>query len=405
MLVPSASIKRFVVSESFPGILVMLAAALAMFIDNSPISSYYHAILDLPLGGHLGTVALKKPLLLWINDGLMSVFFLMVGLEIKREMLQGELSSLSKSLLPVIGAIGGMLVPAVIYLMITIPDFDAMKGWAIPTATDIAFALALIAMLGKRVPMTLKVFVTALAIFDDVGAIAIIAIFYAGDISILSLSLACVCFSLLMVFNVFKLEKLAPYLCVGVVLWLCVLKSGVHATLAGVALAQTIPLESKQEPGYSPLKYLEHKLHSFVVYVVLPLFAFANAGVSLSELGVKDLLHPVSLGIVMGLFLGKQLGIFAAVYAAIKMRLCDMPKGCRMIHLYGASLLCGVGFTMSLFIGMLAFDITNPEFAPLVRIGVIIASLLSGIVGYYVLNVACDRSLSKPVYGVREPFS
>lgn len=391
MLVLPVTLKRLMASESFAGVLVMVSAALAMLVDNSPLSPLYRSLLDLPVGGYLGTIALKKPLLLWINDGLMSVFFLMVGLEIKREMLVGELSSLAKSLLPVIGAVGGMLMPALIYLMFTIPDFAAMKGWAIPTATDIAFALAILALLGRRVPATLKVFVTALAIFDDVGAIAIIAIFYAGEISLLSLSLAGLCFSLLWVLNAFSVEKLAPYLCVGCLLWLCVLKSGVHATLAGVALAQTIPLHSRKNPEVPPSVYLEKKLHHFVVYAVLPIFAFANAGVALDKLGVEDLLHPVSLGIVIGLFVGKQFGIFSAVYAAIKMRLCELPQGCQLVHLYGGSLLCGVGFTMSLFIGMLAFDVSNPEFAPLVRIGVIIASILSGLLGYWVLkNVACS---------------
>ena len=391
MLVVLRGIKRITSSESFGGLLVMFAAALAIIVDNSALSPFYRSFLDMPVGGHLGTLALKKPLLLWINDGLMSLFFLMVGLEIKREMLVGELSSLSKSLLPVIGAVGGMLVPAVIYLMLTIPDFAAMRGWAIPTATDIAFALALLAILGSRVPVALKIFVTALAIFDDVGAIAIIAVFYAGDISLLSLSLAGASFALLMVLNAFWVEKLWPYLLVGSILWLCVLKSGVHATLAGVALAQTIPLKSRRDSAISPLKTLEKKLHGFVVYAVMPIFAFSNAGVSLKTMGMDDLMHPVSLGIILGLFIGKQLGIFGAAYTAIKLRLCDMPKDCAFVHLYGASLLCGVGFTMSLFIGMLAFDMSNPEFAPLVRIGVIIASLLSGSVGYLILKASSSR--------------
>jgi Na+:H+ antiporter, NhaA family len=379
-------IQRFMKLEASGGILVMIAAIAAMVVVNTGGEVLYRDFLDTKLGFHLGQVHLTKPVLLWINDGLMSVFFLLVGLEIKREIATGELSSLSKCMLPIIGAIGGMVVPALIYFAFTSDDVVAMKGWAIPTATDIAFALAILALLGSRVPSTLKIFVTALAIFDDIGAILIIAIFYAADISMLSLGLASGCILLLMVFNRLNITRITPYMLVGLVLWLCVLKSGVHATLAGVLLALSIPTTCKKDPSYSPLKHLEHIIHPWVAYLVLPLFAFANAGVSLVDFSWQTVSHPVSMGIIVGLFVGKQIGIFGATTFAVKIRLCAMPQGCSLHHLYGASLLCGVGFTMSLFIGMLAFDVSNPELAPLVRYGVILGSLLSGVGGYLLLR-------------------
>ncbi len=380
------SIQKFIKLEASGGILVLLAAILALIVDNSNFSGQYQAVLNAQIGFNIGQVELVKPVLLWVNDGLMSIFFLLVGLEIKREMLVGELADSSKSLLPIIGAIGGMIVPALIYFVMTVPDFSAMKGWAIPTATDIAFVLAILALLGDRIPSSLKVFVTALAIFDDIGAILIIAIFYAVNISIFFLSLSGLCMVVLLLLNRLNITLVALYIVVGLVLWICVLKSGVHATLAGVVLAIAIPMHSNKNPFYSPLRALERRIHPWVAYGVLPLFAFANAGVSLTGMSWAQLSHPVTMGIVAGLFVGKQLGIFGSTVFAVKMRLCDMPQGCFFRHFYGASLLCGVGFTMSLFIGMLAFDVSNPEYVSLVRYGVIFGSLISGLAGYLLLR-------------------
>lgn len=388
---PIKAIQRFLKLEAAGGIVMMVAAVVAMLIENTPLHVPFHRILDYPVGFSWGGVSLIKPLLLWINDGLMSVFFLLVGLEIKREMLDGELSSFSKSLLPVIGAVGGMLVPALIYFMITVPDLAALKGWAIPTATDIAFALAILAILGDKVPASLKVFVAALAIFDDMGAILIIAVFYASSFSWLAFYYAVGCLGILTLFNRLNVTRFWPYLLVGLVLWVCVLKSGIHATLAGVLLALAIPMHSRRNPRYSPLRDLEHAIHPWVAFLVMPVFALANAGVSFEGMTLAQLTHPVSVGIMAGLFFGKQIGIFGATTLAVKMRLSPLPSGCQLGHLYGASLLCGVGFTMSLFIGMLAFDLSNPEFAPLVRLGVILGSLASGVLAYTVFGLLASK--------------
>ena len=343
-------------------------------------------MLDIPVAVQIGALSIAKPLLLWINDGLMAIFFLLVGLEIKREVLEGELSSRQQAALPVIAAIGGMAAPAIVYAVLNWGDATALRGWAIPTATDIAFAVGVLTLLGRRAPVSLKIFLLALAIMDDLGAIVIIAIFYTADLSAVSLTLAVAALATLVALNRAGVTRTATYVLVGVLLWTFVLKSGVHATLAGVALAFAIPLRSAGERGQSPLRRFEHTLHPWVTYAILPIFAFANAGVPLTGLSLDVLLQPVPLGILLGLFVGKQLGVMSATWLATKFGAGSLPSGTRWIHIYGMSLLTGIGFTMSLFIGTLAFD--TPEYATQVRIAVLAGSLLSAITGYLVLRAA-----------------
>ena len=385
--VPIRFIREFIKLESAGGIILFTLAVLALILDNSPLSTYYQAFFNAEIGFHIADFTLTKPLIMWINEGLMAIFFFLVGLEVKRELFEGELNSLAKISLPGFAALGGMVVPAIIYISLNWGDHVAMRGWAIPTATDIAFSLAILALLGKRVPVSLKIFLTALAIFDDIGAIIIIAIFYTVDITEQSLLFAGICLVVLFALNRLRVRSLIPYIMVGILLWFFVLESGVHATLAGVALAFAIPLRDPQNPERSPLRELEQSLHPWVVFAVLPLFSFANAGVSFSGLHLHDLVSGVPLGIILGLFIGKQIGIFLATWLAVRCKIVRMPSDGTWTSIYGIALICGVGFTMSLFIGGLAFDsMSNQSYAVLVRFGVLVGSMLSGILGYLLLR-------------------
>jgi len=380
------ALRNFLKLETAGGIVLVIAAALAMVAANSPLAGIYDFFIDLPVEVRIGPLHVAKPLLLWINDGLMAVFFFLVGLELKREVLEGELSDPRKIVLPALGAIGGMLVPAAIYAAMNWGDAVALKGWAIPAATDIAFALGVLALLGNRVPLGLKVFLVTIAIFDDIGAIVIIALFYSKELSLSALAVALALMLPLWILNRRGVTANAPYLLLGLVMWVSLLKSGVHATLAGIALALFIPLRDPRQPTHSPLKALEHDLHTAVAFGILPLFAFANAGIPLAGANLGYLLHPVPLGIAAGLFIGKQLGIFAACWLGVTLGLARRPEGMSWLALYGTSLLCGIGFTMSLFIGSLAFEETGVNHLFDERLGIIAGSLLSGVAGYLVLQ-------------------
>ena len=388
---PLAFLTGFFKLESAGGILLMITAVLAIIVANSPLEPYYALLLDTPVEIRVGALEIAKPLLLWINDGLMAIFFFLVGLELKRELVEGELSDKRNIILPGAGAIGGMLVPALVYLYFNIDDDAAISGWAIPAATDIAFALGILSLLGKRVPTSIKIFLTSLAIFDDIGAILVIAFFYTSKISIVALIVVAFCIPLLALMNRYNVESKTVYIFVGLIMWVAMLKSGVHATLAGILVAMFIPITSKKTPGFSPLKDLEHDLHSAVAFIVLPIFAFANAGINLSGVGMEQVLHPVPLGIAAGLFIGKQVGIFGFCWLAIQLKMSSLPKGMSWGSLYGTAALCGVGFTMSLFIGSLAFEETNINILFDERLGIIIGSLASGIVGYLILNVSLGK--------------
>lgn len=374
--------------ESAGGILLILAALLALVFANTPFKSYYALLIEMPVEIRVGALKIAKPLLLWINDGLMAVFFFMVGLELKRELVEGELSDKKNVILPGVCAAGGMLFPALIYVYFNVNDAAAMKGWAIPAATDIAFALGVLTLLGSKVPTSLKVFLTSIAIFDDLGAILVIAFFYTANISLTALLVAGACIPVLFLFNRSGIESRSIYMLVGVIMWVGMLKSGVHATLTGVIAAAFIPLKSKTRPDHSPLKTLEHDLHSVVAFFVLPVFAFANAGLSVVEIRTEHFLHSVPLGIALGLFFGKQIGVFGMAWLFIKLRLARMPSGMNWRSLYGTAALCGIGFTMSLFIGSLAFEETNADFFFDERLGIILGSLLSAILGYLILRAS-----------------
>ena len=379
--------------ESAGGIVLMAAAALALIAANSPLSAYYDLFIDTPVEVRIGAFEIAKPLLLWVNDGLMAVFFFLVGLEVKREILEGELSRPANVMLPAIGAVGGILAPVGIYIFFNYGDAVAMNGWAIPAATDIAFALGILMMLGSRVPVSLKVFLVSLAIFDDLGAIVIIALFYSTNLSMFALTIASTCLVVLGYMNWRHVSSVATYILIGVVMWAAVLKSGVHATLAGVALAMFIPMRAGDEPDRSPLRELEHDLHTVVAFGILPLFAFVNAGISLAGISLSDLMHPIAFGIAAGLFIGKQLGVFLLCYLAIKLGMAKLPAGAGLGALYGVAILSGVGFTMSLFVDGLAFENlpSDAVFNFDQRLGILLGSLASGIVGYFVL----DRTLPK----------
>jgi NhaA family Na+:H+ antiporter len=381
-------ITNFFKLESAGGMILIFAAALAMLLANTPLQPYYALFLDIPIEIRIGTLEIAKPLLLWINDGLMTVFFFMVGLELKRELLEGELSDKRNIILPAIGAIGGMVLPALIYIYLNAGDSVALKGWAIPAATDIAFALGILSLLGSRVPAGIKVFLTSVAIFDDIGAILIIAFFYTANISVLALVVVACCIPILLFLNKRGVESKSLYLLVGIIMWTAMLKSGVHATLTGVILAMFIPLKSKTKPDYSPLKSMEHDLHTVVAFFVLPVFAFANAGIGLVNIDVEHFLHPVPVGIAIGLFLGKQVGIFGMCWLCIKLKITNLPTGISWRSLYGTAILCGIGFTMSLFISSLAFEETGVNLFFDERLGIILGSLVSGIVGYLVLRAS-----------------
>ena len=373
--------------ESAGGILLVIAAAVAIVLANSPLHDLYRGILTVPVTVSIGQFGLSKPFLLWINDGLMAVFFLLVGLEIKREVMEGELASRDQVILPAVAAFGGLAVPAALYVLLNHDEGSALNGWAIPTATDIAFALGVLSLLGSRVPIALKVFLTAVAIIDDIAAILIIAIFYSDDLSGQALMMGAIGFVAMIVMNRRGVTRVAPYALAGTFMWVFMVKSGVHATLAGVLTAFCIPLRAIDEDGHSPAKHLEHTLHPWVAFGILPLFAFANAGVSFEGLGMKDLAAPVPLGIGLGLFLGKQVGVFLFAWLTVKVGLARRPSDTSWVQIYGAAVLCGIGFTMSLFIGSLAFEHGDFDYAAQVRLGVIEGSLLSALLGYTILRV------------------
>jgi NhaA family Na+:H+ antiporter len=383
---------EFLRLEASSGILLLIAAVLAMVIENSAAKGLYDALLGTPVEIRIGDFQIAKPLLLWINDGLMAIFFFLIGLEVKREFLGGELSEPARLLLPIIAATGGMAVPAAIYAFANWGDPVAMKGWAIPSATDIAFALGVLALLGSRVPHTLKLFLMTLAIVDDLGAIVIIAIFYTSDLSVSSLFIAIGAIVSLFILNRRGVLALAPYMLLGLVLWAAVLKSGVHATLAGVLVALFIPFRKQPGEKKTQLERLEDDLHPAVVYGILPLFAFANTGISFAGLGVDSLFHPVSLGIAAGLFIGNQIGVFGFSWVAIKSGLAQLPEGASWLQLYGVALLCGIGFTMSLFISSLAFEQGGSAIAVDDRLGILIGSMASAVLGYAILRLAASRA-------------
>jgi NhaA family Na+:H+ antiporter len=376
----------FAQHEAAGGLVLMAAALAALIASNSPLAWLYDGFLYTPVGVRVGPLAIDKPLLLWINDGLMAVFFFLVGLEIKRELLRGELSTLGQAALPALAAAGGMAVPAAIYAAINAGDPAALKGWAIPTATDIAFSVGVLALLGSRVPASLKIFLLALAIIDDLGAIVIIALFYTEHLSWEMLAPAAAGVAVLCALNVRGVMRPAPYVLTGIFIWVCVLKSGVHATLAGVVVALAIPLRSGSPEQASLLEQLEESLHPWVAFAVLPLFAFANAGVSLLGLSLAKLMEPVPLGIALGLLPGKTIGILGATWLAVWAGLAQKPAGATWAQIAGLAVLGGVGFTMSLFIGMLAFP--DPAHAAQLRLGVLAGSLVSAVVGYLVLAVS-----------------
>ncbi len=380
--------------EAAGGLVLLAAAVAALIVANSRLEWLYDGLLGTPVVVRVGALALDKPLLLWINDGLMAVFFFLVGLEIKREILQGELSTFGKAALPAVAAVGGMAVPALIYVAVNAGDAAALRGWAIPSATDIAFAVGVVALLGSRVPSSLKVFLLALAILDDLGAILIIAAFYTSDLSWSSLLLAAAGVVVLLALNARGVTRLAPYLLTGVFIWVCVLKSGVHATLAGVVVAIAIPLGRAGAGEPSLLEQLEERLHPWVAFGILPLFAFANAGVSLADMSLDRLFDPVPLGITLGLFIGKPIGILVATGVAVASGLAPRPEGASWAQLAGIGMLGGIGFTMSLFIGMLAFS--EPIYAAQLRLGVLAGSLLSALAGYLVLRFTAPAPRGSP---------
>jgi NhaA family Na+:H+ antiporter len=389
------TIQDFIKKDAFPGIVLIVVTIIALILQNSPLSHYYMGFLHTPVEIRIGALHIAKPLLLWVNDGLMAIFFLLVGLEIKREVLEGHLSSLSQIALPGIAAAGGMLMPALVFIAFNRGDAFAMQGWAIPTATDIAFALGILSLLGKRVPVSLKIFLMALAIIDDLGAIVIIALFYTQELSTLSIAVAAFSLAVLFAMNRRGVTRKAAYIIVGVILWVSVLKSGVHATLAGVALAFFIPLKSQDKEGkpFSISHQLEHDLHYWVALLILPLFAFVNAGVDLSGISADGMKRSVPLGIMAGLFIGKQLGVFAFSFAAIKLGIAKLPKESTWLQLYGVALLTGIGFTMSLFVDTLAYNDTV-QFQYADKLAILLGSLFSGVAGYMVLKMATSKNPS-----------
>ena len=375
--------------EAASGIVLLFAAVIALVISNSELSNLYFSTLERYLFIGINNFGLKLSVLHWINDALMAIFFFFVTLEIKREFLQGELSNIKQALLPIIAAVGGMVVPALIYVIINLGDGETLKGWAIPSATDIAFSLGVLSLLGKRVPLSLKVFLTALAIIDDLGAIVIIALFYSGDLSIKYLSLMLLAFIILLVINKFKIKKFLPYLIVGIFLWDFTHNSGIHATIAGVLLAMTIP-HRKRDKDFSLLIKVEHAISPYVAFGIMPIFAFANAGVSLEGLSFSSLLDKVPLGIVLGLFVGKQLGVFVFSYISIKLKIAQMPSNTSWYNFYGVGVLTGIGFTMSLFVGNLAFA-ESMQYMDGVKIGVLTGSLLSTLFGYFLILLTPNK--------------
>jgi len=369
--------------EAASGLMLLLSAIVALIVSNSSISSLYFETLNKYIFIGLNNFGLKLSILHWINDVLMAIFFFFVTLEIKREFIQGELSNIKQAILPIIAAVGGMLVPALIYVYINFENIETLNGWAIPSATDIAFSLGVLSLLGSRVPISLKVFLTALAIIDDLGAIIIIAFFYSGDLNTIYLIMMLLSFITLLFLNKFGLKMFLPYLIIGILLWHFTHESGIHATIAGVLLASTIP-HRKKEKDFSLLVKTEHAISPYVAFGIMPLFAFANAGVSLDGISFSSLLQPVPLGILLGLFIGKQLGVFLFSYVSIKLGFAQMPNNSNWVNLYGVGILTGIGFTMSLFVGNLAF-IENTQYIDGVKLGVLSGSLLSTLVGYFLI--------------------
>ena len=387
----SSGFRWFFKLEAASGILLLISAVVALYVSNSNFSDLYFNVLKEYIFIGVNNFGLKLTVLHWINDALMAIFFFFVTLEIKREFLQGELSSLKQAMLPIIGAVGGMLVPALIYIFINYKTPITLNGWAIPSATDIAFSIGILSLLGSRVPISLKVFLTALAIIDDLGAIIIIAFFYTGDLSIKYLLLIILTFIFLLILNRLNIKKFFPYLILGLLLWFFTHESGIHATIAGVLLAAVIP-HRKNEHDFSLLIRLEHGISPYVAYFIMPLFAFANAGVSLEGLNLKSLLAPVPLGILLGLFVGKQIGVFIFSFASIKLGLASLPNNSNWVSFYAVGILTGIGFTMSLFVGNLAF-VDNMEYMDGVKIGVLSGSLLSTVVGYVLLWIGSKKKI------------
>lgn len=386
----ASAVGDFMRLESAGGILLLLSAIFAMLIANSPLSGLYGSLLDATVAVQVGALAINKPLLLWVNDGLMAVFFFLIGLEIKREIMEGELSSFSQVVLPGMGALGGMIAPAAIYAWLNWGDPVALDGWGIPVATDIAFALALLGVFGSRVPTALKVFLLTLAIFDDLAAIVIIALFYSGDLSLSALLIGAVALIVAVTMNRMGVTRTSSYILLGIVLWIAVLKSGVHATLAGVLIAFCIPM--RDEHGKSPLRDLEHNLHAPVAFAILPIFAFANAGLSLTGMSIDDLMHPVTMGVVAGLLIGKPLGILLFAGLAVSLRLAQLPTNVNWRQLLGVAFACGIGFTMSLFIAGLAFEHGSGDYFSGDRLGILAGSILSALAAYILLYVSLPRA-------------
>ncbi|KHT58194.1 pH-dependent sodium/proton antiporter [Photobacterium gaetbulicola] len=388
------AIRKFLKLESAGGIILIIAAAMAMMIANSPLQDLYN--------GTLHTYVAGLSISHWINDGLMAVFFLLIGLEVKRELIEGALNTKEKAIFPAIAAVGGMIAPALVYVLFNFSDPLAVQGWAIPAATDIAFALGIMALLGSRVPVSLKVFLLALAIIDDLGVIVIIALFYSSDLSTLALAVAFAATAALFVMNAKNVTKVSWYVVVGLILWISVLKSGVHATLAGVVLGFAIPLSGEDglSDQHSPLKKMEHALHPYVAFLILPVFAFANAGISLDGVSLAGLTSMLPLGIAMGLMIGKPLGIFTASYLAIKTGLASMPEGIGFRQIFAVSVLCGIGFTMSIFISSLAFVGAPEDFSTYSRLGILLGSTVSAVLGYMMLSRSLPRSVAKENGGV-----
>ncbi|WP_439841644.1 Na+/H+ antiporter NhaA [Aeromonas taiwanensis] len=381
--------KRFLKLESASGIILILAALVAIGLANSALAQHYQSFLNTEVQVRIAALDINKPLLLWINDGFMAIFFLLVGLEVKREMLEGALSSRVQATFPAIAAVGGMLAPALIYSFFNYEDEATRAGWAIPAATDIAFALGVMALLGKRVPTSLKVFLLALAIMDDLGVIVIIALFYTQQLSLSALAIGVAATLTLLWMNRRGEDRIGLYMLVGLVLWVAVLKSGVHATLAGVIVGFMIPLNGKRYA--SPLKHLEHVLHPWSAFLILPLFAFANAGVSLEGISLSALLSPLPMGIILGLFVGKPLGIFSISWLAVKLGVAQLPKGVNFKQIFAVSILCGIGFTMSMFIASLAFEHGGVDYGSYSRLGILAGSTLAAVAGYIALRISLPR--------------
>jgi len=380
--------------EAAGGILLLIAAVAAMILKNSAFGDVYGAFLDVPIQIRIGELDIHKPLFLWVNDGLMAMFFFMIGMEVKREVMVGELSDIRQIILPGMAGLGGIIVPALIYYLFNRGDELALQGWAIPTATDIAFALGILALVGN-VPTALKLFLMTLAIIDDLGAIIIIAIFYTTDLSVASLIAALLAITGLVWLKLKKTVKITPYILVGIVLWVSVLKSGVHATLAGVILGLFIPMTAKNPDDDPPLEYLLHKLHPWIAFCILPLFAFVNGGVNLTDFTLSSLAEPVPLGIMLGLIVGKQVGVFSFAWLSIRTGIAELPKQTSMAQIYGAAILCGIGFTMSLFIGSLAFEEMGIGYSRPDRLGIIVGSLVCGVFGFVVLKLVGRKTMTK----------